>query len=88
MKVVMFFLALLVALLGISFSVLNAQDVKVNYFLDSAELPLAFIIILAMMLGAILTFVLCSFKIFHQKTMLYFLRKKLERLTSIAVTQQ
>lgn len=88
MKVVMFFFALLVALLGISFSVLNAQDVKVNYFLDSAELPLAFIIILAMMLGAILTFAVCSFKIFRQRTMLYFLRKKLERLTSVAVTQK
>ena len=47
-------LTLLVVIFGIVFAVLNAENVQLNYYLGSVELPLSFVLVLAMIVGAIL----------------------------------
>lgn len=43
-----------VAVLGLVFAVLNAQPVQFNYYLDSRSVPLAFIVAVAVGVGALL----------------------------------
>ena len=47
-------LSLLVIILGVAFSVLNAESIQLNYYLGSIELPLSLVLVLAMILGALL----------------------------------
>ena len=47
-------LALVIILFGVTFAVLNADKVQLNYYMGSVEWPLSLIVVLAMTLGAIL----------------------------------
>ena len=47
-------LALVIILFGVTFAVLNADKVQLNYYMGSVELPLSLIVVLAMTLGAVL----------------------------------
>ena len=47
-------LSLLVIILGVAFSVLNAESIQLNYYLGSVELPLSLVLVLAMIVGALL----------------------------------
>jgi putative membrane protein len=49
---IIFFVLLLV--LGLSFSLLNATPVELNYYFGSIELPLAFALVLTLAIGALL----------------------------------
>ena len=53
-RLVYFLLALLVVILGVVFSVLNADTVQLHYYLGTVELPLSLVLILAMIVGALL----------------------------------
>lgn len=53
-KIVLMLFLLFVLLLAISFSVINAHNVQLNYYLGEVELPLSFLIIAALLLGAVL----------------------------------
>ena len=46
--------ALLVIIFGVVFAVLNAENVQLNYYLDSIELPLSLVLVVAMIFGALL----------------------------------
>ena len=46
--------ALIVIIFGVSFAVLNAESVQLNYYLGSVELPLSLILIVTMIIGALL----------------------------------
>ncbi len=55
MKRLLTFLFILVLLVfGLSFTVLNANDVVLNYYFATVELPLALVILGALTLGALL----------------------------------
>jgi len=54
LRLLYFLLVLIVVILGIVFSVLNADTVQLHYYLGSIELPLSLVIILAMIVGALL----------------------------------
>lgn len=47
-------LVLLAVIIGISFAVLNARPVEIDYYLGSKELPLALVVVLAFAGGVIL----------------------------------
>ncbi len=44
----------LIALIGISFAVLNAHPVKVNYYLGAEEMPLSLLLFLSLVVGIII----------------------------------
>lgn len=54
LRLVYLFMALFVVILGVAFSVLNAENVTLHYYLGSIELPLSLILVLAMIVGAVL----------------------------------
>ncbi len=47
-------LFLLLIVIGIAFSVLNAEAVEFNYYFSSRQIPLSLILVLAMFAGAVL----------------------------------
>ena len=53
-RVVYLFIAMLLIVIGISFTVLNADNVSLHYYFGSIEIPLSFILVIAMIIGAIL----------------------------------
>ena len=53
-RIIYISLTLFVIIFGIVFAVLNAETVRLNYYLDSLELPLSLVIVLSMIIGAIL----------------------------------
>lgn len=83
MKTFTYLFVLLLILLGVSFSLLNASDVTVNYFLGSAVLPVSFLIIISMAVGAIFSYFLCFFSLLRQKAVSRGLRKKVESLEKV-----
>lgn len=54
MRVINLIVLLLAALLGISFSILNAKRVAVNYYLGTKELPLSILMLISLVIGVIL----------------------------------
>ena len=54
LRLVYISLTLIVIILGVVFAVLNAENVQLNYYLGSFELPLSLVLVLAMIIGAVL----------------------------------
>jgi uncharacterized integral membrane protein len=66
----------LVFLLGVIFTLLNQNTVKINFHLSQFELPLAVIIIIAILLGVILSFIVCYGSTLKYRVEIRGLRKK------------
>lgn len=49
-----FILLLIVVVLGLSFAVLNAESVKLNYYYGIAQAPLSLVVVLSISAGAVL----------------------------------
>ena len=54
LRLVYFSITLIVILFGVTFAVLNAENVQLNYYLGSVELPLSLVLVVTMIIGAIL----------------------------------
>ena len=80
MKIFTYLCVLLLILLGVSFSLLNAGTVTVNYFLGSRELPVSFLIIISAAIGAVFSLFLCLISLLRHKTVNYGLKRKVESL--------
>lgn len=53
-RVIGLFLLLLVVLLGLSFALLNAGSVELDYYFGSVSMPLSLLVVLVLILGAAL----------------------------------
>ncbi|MGA7799685.1 MAG: LapA family protein [Gammaproteobacteria bacterium] len=53
-RILLAILFLVLLLLGLSFAVLNATSVPLNYYLGEVDLPLALVVVASLVLGAIL----------------------------------
>jgi len=54
MRILALIVLLLVVALGLTFSVMNAEPVNLNYYFGSAAIPLALLLVSAVVLGAVL----------------------------------
>ena len=70
----------LVFLLGVIFTLLNQDSVKINFHLSQFELPLAVIIIIAIMLGVVLSVIVCYGSTLKHRVEIRGLRKKISLL--------
>lgn len=52
-RIVGFLFVLVVLIFGLSFGLLNADPVKVNYYFGSRELPLSFVLVVMLIVGAL-----------------------------------
>lgn len=59
---------IIVILLGISFAVLNAEEVKLNYYFGTTSLPLSLVTVIAFAIGAILGILVSLFLILRLKS--------------------
>ncbi len=51
-RIVIFALLLLVTLLGLSFALMNAESVQLNYYFGTLQAPLSLVVVLAIISGA------------------------------------
>ena len=69
-----------VVLLGLIFTLLNQNAVTLNYHIGQLELPLAALVILAILLGSILGVILCLGSRFKYRIEIRGLRRKVSLL--------
>lgn len=65
----------LTALVGISFAVLNAHSVRVNYYIGVREIPLSLLLLLALVLGILIGILSLYPRIFRLKLEIRRLRR-------------
>lgn len=66
----------LIFLLGVIFTLLNQNTVKINFHLSQYELPVALAIIVAVMIGVVLSFIVCYGSTLKYRVEIRGLRKK------------
>jgi len=74
-RIVTFVLLLLVSLLGLSFALMNAESVQLNYYFGSVEAPLSLLVVVAIIVGAGLGVLASTGIVLRQKRELAKLRK-------------
>lgn len=72
-------ITLLIIILGVAFSALNAGPVNVKYLVGESNLPLAVILLIAFAFGVILSILVLGAKIFSLSAKNKWLTKKLKR---------
>lgn len=71
------FIVLILAFIIVLFSVINAQPVDVNFLVTKVSLPLAVILIVAVLLGALIVFIVMASSIWQKKRQIKELTQKL-----------
>lgn len=79
-RIFAFVLFLMVTVLGLAFAVLNADSVPLRYYFGASEVPLALLVVLAVVLGAVLGVLASLGVVLKQKREIAKLRKAV-RLT-------
>ena len=81
MRLLSFIILLFVALLSLSFALLNASPVPFNYYIGSKTLPLSLLLVGAFILGIVFGFLLLYPKILFLKFELHRMRKGMTNKT-------
>ncbi len=84
MKILTYLFALFLIFFGISFSLLNSNEVSINYFVGTVTLPLAILVILSLILGLLLGLFFSFISILRHKARLFHLKRKLDLLEKSA----
>jgi len=77
-RIVIFILILLVTVLGLSFAVMNAGEVQLNYYLGTLSAPLSLVVVGAIALGALLGVLASLGVILNQKREMAKLRRAMK----------
>lgn len=78
MRVLSILILLLVAILGISFALLNAKPVTLNYYLGIREIPLSILLVATFIFGIVLGMLLLLPKIMKLNFEIHRLKKMLK----------
>jgi lipopolysaccharide assembly protein A len=79
-----FLLLILLIVLGLSFAVLNAETVPLNYYFGYREIPLSMIVVLSLATGAVIGVLVSMGMILRLKSQAASLRRKLHRAEKAA----
>jgi len=82
MSFIVFIVTLLLSLLGISFALLNAEWITVNYYVGTLKLPISLLVLCSILLGIVLSVSMLSCKILQLKIKNSRLQKKCLELES------
>jgi len=77
-RIVTFALLLLVALLGLSFALMNAEPVQLDYYFGTLKAPLSLVVVIAIIIGAGLGVLASMGIVLGQKRELAKLRKSVK----------
>lgn len=53
-RIILLVIALIIILIGLSFALVNAENVKLNFYIGSFEAPLSLVVVLSMVVGAVI----------------------------------
>ncbi|MDT8388535.1 MAG: LapA family protein [Thiogranum sp.] len=87
-RLVGFLLLIVLIVLGLSFAVLNAQLVSLNYYLGYQEIPLSMIVVLSLAAGAVIGVLVSMGMILRLKARVAHLRRELRRAEQAAEQTQ
>lgn len=92
MKLVKMIFILLVIALGVSFAILNAKSVPLNYFFEAREISLALLLAITLAIGALIGLLLSVPSLFRlkrsnrqMKSRIKLFEKELENLRTIPI---
>ena len=77
-RIFLWLLVIIVILLGVSFSVLNAQPVTLDYYFSKGDIPLSIIVVTSLSLGVLLGIASSLLVIYRIRRELFKLRKQLQ----------
>lgn len=76
MRIFSYIILLIIIILGVTFAVLNAELVKLNYYFGSIEISLSLLLVLSLGIGVIIGLLLALKSILKLKRKNYQLRKE------------
>jgi putative membrane protein len=79
LRLIGFLLVLFLTILGLSFAVLNADPVPLNYYFGSRDIPLSMVVVLSLAAGALIGVLVSITVILRLKQQAVQLRRKLQR---------
>jgi len=74
-RIIIYIILLLVALVGLSFALLNSDIVTLNYYFGKLQAPLSLVMVIALALGAVMGVLASMWAVLAQKRELAKLRK-------------
>jgi len=83
MKIISWFLTILIIILGVAFTALNAKSVEVNYLIGSKTLPLAVILLITLTIGVLFSMLFLGITLIKLKTKNKILMSKLKHSQEI-----
>lgn len=78
MRLISYILILLIIIVGVTFAILNASPVAINYYFGIQHVPLSLLLVISFGLGLLLSFVVMSFIVLRLKNQKWRLRKQLK----------
>ena len=78
-RLIGFIFLIILIVLGLSFAVLNADTVPLNYYFGFREIPLSMVVVLSLATGAVIGVLVSMGMILRLKQQAASLRKKLQR---------
>jgi len=73
-------LLIVLIVLGLSFAVLNAEPVTLNYYFGYREIPLSMIVVTSLATGAVIGVLVSMGSLLRQKQQIFRLRRQLKRV--------
>jgi lipopolysaccharide assembly protein A len=79
MRLVSILLTLIIIIIGVAFAALNADSVQVNYLIGVKSLPLAMMLLIALVIGSLLSLIILSLSLLRLKAKNKWLAHKLKQ---------
>lgn len=80
MRILSFIIAIILIVLGLTFALLNATPVTLNYYLGSQEISLSLLLVLAVGFGTLIGFIVSIGKILRLKNKIHQQKNRLKQL--------
>lgn len=77
MRIISYFLLLIIVLFGMTFATLNSESVTINYYLGHSTLPLSLLLVLVFALGCLIGMIVGFWLLIKAKLFNYRLRQRL-----------
>ncbi len=78
MRIISFIFLIILILLGITFAILNAEAVNINYYFGHSQLPLSLLLVLTFSIGLLIGLLVCSVFYLRAKRENYRLKSRLK----------
>lgn len=80
MRIFTYIIAIILIIFGLTFALLNANPVKLNYYIGTANISLSLLLVLTVGLGILIGFIVSLAPIFRLKKKNYQLKNRVKQL--------